>query len=163
MTGRFAAASLLAAPGLVLGLGAAALAAALPPALEGGVWWLGFLLRAGVWGALGAAMLGDAAIERAAAGLGLSPARRCVIAFGGPARAPLVIAAAAGAAAAMREIDYFAGFGRAGGETLAVRAAQLLHFGFRPQVAGVALALSAWAVALGGAMAAALCGWKRAR
>lgn len=111
--------------------------------------WAGVFQSTAVWGAVAAWALPLDDADRAGAALGLSPWRRFCASLSGSSGSRAVVAAFLGGAAAMRDIDHAAGFVRPGGETLAVRLAQGLHFGFRPETAEIAAALQMVAYLLG--------------
>jgi hypothetical protein len=103
-------------------------------------WWLGFLLlRCAPWCLPLIVLAGASSSARSAVALGLSPMQRAgaMLRDRGPALG--LAAMLAGAAGALREFEYFAAFGLPGGESLAARAAQMLHFGMRPPLAAMML------------------------
>lgn len=141
----------LATSGLVFGLGLAGAAAWLPPSADGAVAWSATLLRAAPWAVLAGVLLPSPPVVRAAAALGIPPLRRATLLYRAGGSGVLPVAAASAAAAALREVDLAGALGRPGGETLGVRAAQLLHYGFRPEVAEVLLLQLLLATALAAA------------
>jgi ABC-type Fe3+ transport system permease subunit len=128
---------LLIAPGMLAGY--ATLWLGLRTGAPVTAWWCGFVLRTAPWCVPLILWSGGNSSLRAAMALGL-PARRRVLAALLD-RGPVVGALAffAGAAGALREIEYFAAFSLPGGETLSARAAQLLHFGMRPSLSALML------------------------
>jgi len=110
-------------------------------------WWLGFLLlRCAPW-CVPLIVWGGGSSSRAALALGLPPATRVRAALRDSGSALGVAAMLAGSAGALREFEYFAAFGLPNGESLAARAAQMLHFGMRPPLAALMLVQCALALA----------------
>ncbi len=135
-------------PGLLLGLALTRPLASAPlPDANG--WWLGIGLRAAGFSACLTLLTGLPASVRGAQALGLRPWTTARRYLGGEGRPLLLGASLASAAAALREADLWVGAGFAGGETLSVRAAQLLHFGLRAGAAQAMLAVMAAGLVLG--------------
>ena len=142
---RLAIAAPLCAPGLVVGL----VLASTPfhPSLDRMVFAGGLLLRTLPWALLVAFAAQAPPAARASAALGVPARRRARLALGGGTASLSALAALVAAAALLREVDLFAGFALAGSETLAVRAAQELHYGLRAEAAAPVLVQVALATA----------------
>jgi ABC-type Fe3+ transport system permease subunit len=139
--GTFSIALLVFCPGLLSGFLWASTAGFFPAIDRDLFFWVAVFQTTAVWGAVAAWALPLDDADRAGAALGLSPWRRFAASLSGSSGNRAVVAAFLGGAAAMRDIDLSSGFVRPGGETLAVRLAQGLHFGFRPETAEIAAGL----------------------
>ncbi|MCC6574894.1 MAG: hypothetical protein IT462_14030 [Planctomycetes bacterium] len=142
----FSALVLLLAPGFGLGLAGVAANARVP---SGVWWWLAFLLRVAPWGLVAAVAIGNLNAARAATALGMPASRRIKGTLRDHGWRPAMLAALAGAAAALREVDLFSAFCPPGGESLAARSAQLLHYGMRPGLSALMTVQMACALVLG--------------
>ncbi|MFG0315696.1 MAG: hypothetical protein ACF8XB_00380 [Planctomycetota bacterium JB042] len=132
--GRFALRLALAipfcAPGVWVGVAAVDAAARAGATVTVPVVAAALLLRVLPWAAIGALVVGRSAAVRAARAAGVPAARRASLAARGEASGPMAAAAIAVAAAAAREVDLYAACAVPETETLALRAADALHYGF---------------------------------
>lgn len=124
----------LCAPGLVMALTAVGMGAALPVSLAPCAWWLVLLIRCAAFGGLALLLVGRSRATRAAAVLGVGFGRRVWIALRGEGLLLVAIAALSAAACAWRDVDLWGAGAMPDSETLTVRAAQSMHFGFRAPV-----------------------------
>lgn len=124
----------LCAPGLVMALTAVGMGAALPASMAPLAWWLVFSIRCAAFGGLALLLAGRSRATRAAAVLGVGFGRRVRIALRGEGLLLVAIAAFSAAACAWRDVDLWGAGALPDSETLTVRAAQSMHFGFRAPV-----------------------------
>ncbi len=121
----------LCAPGLVLALTAVGMGAALPASAAPLAWWLVLCIRCAAFGGLALLLAGRSRSTRAAAALGVGFGRRVWIALRGEGLPLVTIAALSAAACVWRDVDLWGAGALPDSETLTVRAAQSMHFGFR--------------------------------